>query len=114
MDGDWARAMQSLSDDGWARLPGALDDDLAGRLAAAAPGPWEALPPEEGVVRQGGFSCGAEFEVAPDVVRRVGDEITSSLGAPTSGVAAEPARSPSPVRVTPRERGLPAGSSRRR
>jgi hypothetical protein len=83
MDGDWARAMQSLSDDGWARLTDAIDGDLAGRLASAAPGPWAALPPEEGVVRQGGYSCGAEFDTAAAVVRQAGDEITSSLGAPT-------------------------------
>jgi len=78
---DWAQATRSLFDDGWARLAGVLDDDLAGRLAAAAPGPWEALPPEEGVVRQGGFTCGAAFDDTPAIVRRVGDEITASRAA---------------------------------
>ena len=65
---DWESAGASLFRGGWARLSGAVPADWLNRLIKARTSPWQPLPEEEGVVRQGGFAAYTGLDAADDSV----------------------------------------------
>lgn len=77
---DWSAVGGALVGRGWARLEAALGDDDCAALAAAAPSSWTLLPATEGVVHQGGESCGVLFADAAPAVQAFGEIVCRGLG----------------------------------
>ncbi|HTU38454.1 MAG TPA: hypothetical protein VMF35_10565 [Acidimicrobiales bacterium] len=77
----WDRAGRSLLTQGWVRLPEAVSPEDLERLIEARCSAWQALPEEEGVVRQGGFAAHADLGVTDASVRALAHELIDALGA---------------------------------
>jgi hypothetical protein len=64
---------------GWARLAEAIPSHLLTGLMEARSSPWNPLPEEEGVVRQGGFGAHANLDVTDASVRALAQQLISKL-----------------------------------
>jgi hypothetical protein len=70
---DWNSVVRAVIGRGWCRVPGAVPAGQTARLIQAAPGPWHALPPDEGggTVYQAGFVAFSHLDDSGPLVRGV-------------------------------------------
>ncbi len=76
---DWDRIANNLGQTGWSHLRAALEASTCAALLDAAPEDWHPLPPEEGVVRQAGFSTYAATADCEITVNDLACELVDAL-----------------------------------